>query len=128
MHIGISMWCLEGSEEYQEVGDRVETTERGHRSLPVPDVFSSEIFASIKKKKVEMTCLVPGKFLGVRKYASVCMCARACTCAYACVCVCHRRSFSCIRPECLLTCRDLFPAIGHDRGHPHLEMLLWRHL
>lgn len=38
-----SMWCLEGNEEYQEVDDRMETRERGHRSLPVPDVFSSEI-------------------------------------------------------------------------------------
>lgn len=63
----------------------METTERGHRSLPVPNVFSSEIFASIKKKKVEMTCLVPGKFLGVWKYASVCVCAWIHVCIRLCV-------------------------------------------
>lgn len=40
MHISISLWYLEGREEYQQVGDRVETMELGHRSLPVPNVFS----------------------------------------------------------------------------------------
>ena len=89
MHIGISMWCLEGSEEYQEVGDRVETTERGHRSLPVPDVFSSEIFASIKKKKSRNDLPSPRKIL---RCVEVCFCVYVCTCVHVCIRLCVRMS------------------------------------
>lgn len=85
MHRSFSVWYLEGKEEYQEGDDGVETVQLGHSSLPVPDVFGTEIFVGIKKTKSRNDLLSPGKIL---RSAELCFCVCVCVCVCAPVCAC----------------------------------------